>query len=155
MAAVCWSQQSQSPTWNLEPRQPGGGGATGLNLTAGTLVSQPAKINQSCVCLCIEFHPVGDLHVSSFLIYPKPVLLNPLLFALFYFQLLLFFKTLKATPNHLHLKSLHSCLISSKRGWSWCEAKTTHYVMYLLIQGSCGVTRRVELGVKGQGLGSK
>ena len=61
-------------------------------------------------------------------------------FTLIYYQLLLF-RTILTTPSYPHLKTAvlqfnHLCMWVEAGGGFWgVEAKTTHYIMYLLFQG--------------------
>lgn len=69
------------------------------------------------------------------------------------------------TPlDHTQLSPPKTAALQFNRLWMWVEAgggfegveaKTTHYIMYLLIRGCERVTWRVELGVKGEGFRSK
>lgn len=140
---MCRSQQPQSPTWNLEPRQPGGGGGGGAAAltTATGCRDRGAPGPDGSPWTVLSLCPVGDLHaplpsiiVAQISLVKFPSICSHLLPA----------PPLQDPFDHTQLSPPKTAVLRFNHLWMWVEvgggfegveAKTTHYIMYLLIQG--------------------
>lgn len=110
-ASVCCSQQPQSPTWNLEPRQPGEAGAAGAaGLTSATgCRDRGAKAQthqpEAATFPWFKSRPAGDLHVPLLSIILAQNRLHYLPSSVTGSSSTSFSETLETTPTYPHLKS--------------------------------------------------